>query len=76
MLQIVDDVEISQEAIIPCPDVGFKPRRAQACQSCEHFRGIGLMCADESLPWHERYAVRCGHIIERRTQILPPVIET
>lgn len=73
MLKIVD-VEIDSAAIIPCPLVRFKGRyAAKCCPGCDNFKGIGLMVDDPSMSWHERYTVRCAHIIERRTQIIEVV---
>ena len=75
MLKIID-VEIDSRAIVPCPEKDFKPRRAAAaCPKCKHFKGIGLMSEDDDLEWHQKFAIRCVHPVERRTQILSEVIE-
>lgn len=88
MLPIVD-VPIDERAVIPCPELGFKPRRAsRACASCEQFHGIAMMTEAEEVDvkdragnvigkrpilWHEKYVIRCAYPIERRTQILEVV---
>ena len=69
MLEIVENVEIDEAVVIACTEVGFKPRRAfKACGNCPHFRGIGRMRSEGD--WSDQFAVRCGHIIERRTHVL------
>ena len=74
MLDIVTDPPyIDPRAIVPCPMKDFKPRRATACASCEHYRGLGRM-ADHG-DFSNRYAIRCAHVIERRTHILEVVEE-
>jgi len=75
MLQVSEDKEIDTTAIIACPALSFKLRRVTACLKCKEYRGLGVMCTDKSKAWNERYAVRCAHIMERRTQILPEVHE-
>ena len=75
MLKIID-VEIDGRVIVPCPEKDFKPRRAAvACPKCKHFKGIGLMSAEADFEWHQKFVIRCEYIMERRTQILPEVIE-
>lgn len=71
MLTIVDNVDIDTRAAVPCPMIDFRLRRAAVCcPSCEHYQGIGLMCTDETQPWHKRFAIRCVHPVERRTHIV------
>jgi hypothetical protein len=68
MLQVVN-VEVSESVAIACPKAGFKPKIVvDSCLKCAYFDGVGLMNSDLSRPWHERYAIRCKHVIERRTQ--------
>jgi len=74
MLKIVDK-DIPEYVAVPCPGTPGKPfglrRASNFCPSCGHFQGIGEMTAQDThkgrkLQWHERYAIRCGHMIERR----------
>ncbi len=75
MLKIID-VEIDSRVVIPCPAIDFRPRRAaNACPNCEYFKGVGLMSDEPDIGWHKKYAIRCTHVIERRTQLIPEVIE-
>lgn len=68
------DVPISPDAIVRCPERQFAARRAQkACVACPHFAGVGQMAT--SGPWHVRYAIRCRGVVERRTEVLPEVLE-
>jgi hypothetical protein len=60
--------EIDPAAIVPCAALGFKPRRALACKRCEYFQGLAVMGLAGD--WADRYAIRCNHVIERRTQII------
>jgi len=70
MLEVLEEQpKIPDGTIIPCPDIGFKQRRVTACLTCKFFNGFGIMSKDESLPFDKRYAVRCSHVIERRTMI-------
>jgi len=63
------ETEIADDVVIQCPQVDFKLRVAcKCCPGCEHYDGVGVMVADMSFPWHKRYAIRCTHPIERRTQ--------
>lgn len=72
MLPIVE-VDIPEQAIMACPAVGFKPRRAKVCAECPHFQGIGQMSHEGA--WHKQFAIRCAHVIERRTQIVDVIEE-
>jgi hypothetical protein len=68
MLQRVT-VQIDEAVAIQCPKVGFKQVMAhKMCSDCAYFDGVALMRAESSLPWYLRYAIRCAHPIERRTQ--------
>jgi len=70
MLQIAE-VDIHPDALIACPEVEFKMRKAaKACPKCPNWAGVGLMNSDPAKPWNERFAIRCAHVIERRTHIL------
>jgi len=82
------EIDIDKDVAIPCPAIEFKLRRAcKCCPSCEYYHGVGVMSkaefvmveGDESskrqLLWHERFAVRCGHVIERRTENVKVVEE-
>jgi len=72
-LPIVEE-SIHKEAIIPCPAVRFAPRRAvNCCPKCERFEGIARMGHDG--PWDKQFVIRCGHMIERRTQIINVIEE-
>jgi len=75
MLKIAQTRDVPEHIIIQCPITTFKPRRGINCMKCEFYGGLGIMIEDETLPWHERYAIRCGHIIERRTHVIPEIIE-
>ena len=72
MLPIVD-IEIPKEVIVHCAEKDFKPRYATACNKCRWFAGVAIMCSDATLPWHKRYVIRCGHVIERRTHVMEVV---
>ncbi len=75
MLKIVN-VEIDSRVVIPCPEKDFRPRRAaNACPGCDHFKGIGLMSEEPDIGWHKKFAIRCAHVMERRTQLIPEIIE-
>jgi len=74
MLPIINDIDIDQNAVIPCPAVGFKPRRAyRSCQNCEYFEGFAKM--SDVGNWSEQFAIRCAHPIERRTQHIEVIEE-
>jgi len=69
MLPIVN-VDIDDMVIVPCPKQGFDNKlAARHCPGCEHFFGVAQMREPQSndTAWHEVYAIRCGHVIERRT---------
>lgn len=60
---------VSEEVAVPCPKKDFKPAMVcDSCLLCEFYDGIGVMSDDNKRPWHERYAIRCVHPIERRTK--------
>jgi hypothetical protein len=69
MQKIVEGVKIDPAAVVPCPEIDFKMRRATKCEKCECFAGIGLMNATEGLPWGHKYTIRCAHVMERRVQM-------
>jgi len=63
------ELEIPDNVVISCPEVDFKLRVAlDACTHCKYYDGLGVITIDMSLPWYKRYAIRCNHPIERRTQ--------
>ena len=65
----VEKAAISEDVAVPCPKKDFKAAMASdTCSLCEFFDGIGVLSDDHNRPWHERYAIRCVHPIERRTQ--------
>ena len=84
MLDIApNNIEIDARAIVPCAAKGFKARRAINCARCPYFAGLALMIADDigaditvgsmvtgRITWADKYAIRCCHVIERRTQII------
>lgn len=70
----VVDVDIHSDVVVPCPAKRFQPRRAaNACPGCDYFQGVGQMvvqqAGEEPLQWHQKYVIRCAHVIERRTQM-------
>lgn len=76
MLEVEPNVvSIPNNVIIPCPKHDFKlARAANHCQECEHFRGLGIMSEERHLAWSDQYAIRCGHIIERRAKMEEEVV--
>ncbi|PHR57292.1 MAG: hypothetical protein COA44_06220 [Arcobacter sp.] len=71
MLQVTTKLpDIPNGTAIPCPEIGFKWRKVSSCLNCPFFNGFGIMSTDTLLPFDKQYAVRCSHVIERRTTIL------
>lgn len=67
MLEISESRRIDKNAVVACPAVSFAPRRAfKACPDCRYFAGLCVL--GKVGRWSERYAIRCNHTIERRTQ--------
>ena len=65
------NVGIDANVVIQCPAKDFKLRRAaNSCPGCECFKGIGLMSEADDLAWHQKFVIRCGHVMERRTQLI------
>ncbi len=60
--------EICKNAVVSCPIKDFKPRRASNCEKCEHYQGLAVMGVEGN--WSDKYAIRCNHVIERRTHNL------
>lgn len=78
MLPISDNRDIGPAAVVSCPKVNFKPRRAcKCCPGCEYFDGLGMMASDTeaAYEWSDIYAIRCTHPIERRTQYFEVIEE-
>ena len=70
---------IDPAAVVACPMKDFAARRAYlSCPDCELFNGLAIMstaplAADNptaGVKWSDKYAIRCAHVIERRTQNL------
>jgi len=67
MLEKAETTEIDKAAVVACPALNFSARRAfLACPSCKYFDGLVML--GEAGKWSDRYAIRCAHVIERRTQ--------
>ncbi len=68
------DVPLHPKALVACPRTNFNMVvAAGSCDKCEHWAGVGMMSSDETLPWDKRFAIRCAHVMERRTHILEVV---
>ena len=72
-------ITIDPAAVVACPMKNFAARRAYlACPDCEFFNGLAIMstaplAADNpttGVKGSDKYAIRCAHVIERRTQDL------
>lgn len=59
---------IPKEILINCPQNKKGMVRAMNCRSCLHFDGIVQTSWDNErqLPWHIKYAIRCGAPLERK----------
>lgn len=89
MLPKINEVEIDKNAVVPCPSVGFKSRRAhKSCPSCADFKGLCRTMAEgetvvtcrstgdkRQATWSDKFAIRCAHVIERKTQIIEVIEE-
>ena len=79
MLPIAETKTIDPAAVVSCPMKNFAARRAYlACPDCEYFYGLAVMSSAplisddpaNGVKWSDKYAIRCAHVIERRTQDL------
>ncbi len=68
MLVTINGLEIPENLTMRCPKIRFNKQSAHLCNGCEHFNGLGMMSPDLKRTWAERWAIRCNHIIERRTE--------
>jgi len=83
----IADVQIDEDVLIPCPIKDFQYRKASvACPQCAGFMGIAQMVNFNgkgskedfdkmlnSIAWDQKYAIRCGAMIERTTKIIKVV---
>jgi len=68
----VVEVGIPQTVTIDCPLVRPYERFAVNCEKCAHFQGVVQVSWDNkhALDWSQKYAVRCGWALERKTRQL------
>lgn len=61
-------IEIPASAYVPCPEIGFKNRKATKCVDCQHFKGLVDINEKlpESVPFEQKYRIGCAHVIARR----------
>jgi hypothetical protein len=61
-------IDVPASAFVPCPQIGFKNRKASKCLECPHFQGLvdTNEKAPASMPFDQRYRIGCAHVIARR----------
>lgn len=68
--QPLNAIDIPQTAVVPCPAVSFKGRRAWKCPDCAHFHGLHDTMRgeppDTEIPFPTRYRIICAHPIGRQ----------
>lgn len=65
-------ITIPTDIVVPCPQIGFKGRRASRCLQCPHFQGVidTMPAAADSIPFDTRYRIGCAHVVARRVTSL------
>lgn len=65
----MNEIELSDDVLVPCPDKGFAYRKVKFCLSCSHYKGIAKATlngipidGDES----DAYQIICGRPITRK----------
>lgn len=66
----MEAIDIPHTAVVACPALSFKGRRAWKCEDCQHFHGLhDTMRAEPpeaAISFPTRYRIICAHPIGRQ----------